>query len=420
MFAGRTVEEIAGGVGWWLSSRSSSPGTWATYCADLGVPYLLAAHERGGAVADAVRREYGVTVPVYEPTKRNTTWHTAFLPWLARHGVSDPWGPDVCRVVGAWGRELAGLGGWGDHVWSTDADRAKPLSSAFVRRRAASVQSYYRFHYGMNWCACSPADIWTPKAAGIPAAPAFRDAADEIDRDDLARMQLAADEHDGVPGDRELSSAVVAVLIATACRSIEISRLDVTDYHRSARRGPLLRLHTKGRDERWVELDAATADRIDRWVQWRPDLAGLGSSARSRLVAASRLPHRVPLFTTLTGPRGALGWVRRAQEGHPGRLHERSVWHLLRRVCSRASSPLVRELAEWIHPHAIRAAVATDLLDQEVPIHEVQRLLGHASLTMTARYDRRARERHLPAASKAASRQAIALEEARRRALVTA
>src|SRR5690606_25445350 len=75
MFAGRTVEEIAGGVGWWLSSRSSSPGTWSTYCADLGVPYLLAAHERGGAVADAVRREYGVTVPVYEPTKRNTTWH---------------------------------------------------------------------------------------------------------------------------------------------------------------------------------------------------------------------------------------------------------------------------------------------------------------------------------------------------------
>lgn len=419
VFAERSLGELAEGVGWWLSSRTSSPGTWASYCADLGVPYLLAAHEQGGVIANEVRKRFGVRLPVHEPDPRNTTWHTAFLPWLARNGITDPWGGDVCRVVGEWGRELAGLGHWGDHVWSTDAERVTPLSSAFIRRRAASVQSYYRWHYGMGWCECSPADIWTPKAAGVPAAPAFRDAVDELDRDDLARLQLAADQHDGTAGDRELSSAVVAVLVATACRAVEVSRFEVGDYVRSARRGPLLRLHTKARDERWIELDEATAERIDRWVRWRPDLAEFGGSAEGRLSMARRMPHRVPLFTTLSGPRGVLAWARREQEGHPGRLRERSVWHLLRRVCSRASSPLVNELGEWIYPHAIRAAVATDLLDEGVPINEVQRLLGHASPTMTARYDRRARERHLPAAATAAWRQSTALEHARKLALTS-
>src|SRR5690606_1353213 len=136
----------------------------------------------------------------------------------------------------------------------------------------------------------------------------------------------------------------------------------VTDYERSVRRGPMLRLHPKGlRSARWTTISEATAQRIDRWVQWRPDLAGLGSSARSRLVAASRLPHKVPLFTPLSGPRGMAGWVRSSQEGHAGRLGAGAVWALLRRVCARSADRIVEDLADWIHPHAIRAAVATDL-----------------------------------------------------------
>src|SRR5690606_23798290 len=190
----------------------------------------------------------------------------ALLPWLRMRGI-DPWGPMVCQVMPEWGRALAGYGDVPDHVWVGDAERVRPLSHALVRRRAASVRSYYRWHHAAGLTACSPADIWTPKAAGIPAAPPFRDPYDELDRDSLARLQLAADHHPGVPGDRELCSALVAVLVCTAARAVEVSRLDVGDYLRSYRRGPRLRLDGKGRRERTVPLDADTVARIDRWLE---------------------------------------------------------------------------------------------------------------------------------------------------------
>lgn len=128
----------------------------------------------------------------------------------------------------------------------------------------------------------------------------------------------------------------------------------------------------------------------------------------------------MPLFCTLTGPRGALGWVKRSQEGHPGRLGEKSIYNLLKRMCQRSADPMVSELVGFVHPHGIRAAVATDMIDQGRELHEVAALLGHSSITTTARYDRRQRDRHLPAVAAAGQRQAAAIEAARRRALVPA
>lgn len=414
-FADRDLEEVALAAGWWLSSRTASKTTCEAYAADLGLPYLLAADPRGVEIAGRVESQFRVRLPVYAPGPKNTTWHLSFLPWLIRAGVADPWGPDVCRVVGAWGRDLAALGGFGDHVWSTDAQRVTPLSSAFIRRRATAVRSYYRFTYAAGLSACSPADLWAPRASGVPAQPERRQPVNELDRDDLSRLQVAADEHQGVAGDRELVSAVVAVLVATACRSVEVARCDVTDYRRSARRGPMVRLRGKGRTEMWVPLDEATAQRVDAWVMWRPDL--VGATVQARIAAAGMLPHRVPLFCPVRGARGAVAVARREQEGHAGRLHPTSVHAMLRRVCARACSPLVTELAEWIHPHAIRAAVATDLLDEGVPIQAVQQMMRHASLTITARYDRRGTERHLPALTVSSGRQAVGIEQERKRAL---
>src|SRR5690625_3154445 len=346
----------------WLQQRTSSEGTRATYLADIGLPHLLARlGDDGHLIAEDVRARTGVTLPVRTPGPRNVAWHLSLLPWLAGQRV-DPWGPRVCEIMPAWGDQLTGHGDVADHVWATDAIRTRALSTAMQRRRAASVRSYYRWHHARGLTVCSPADIWTPKAAGIPAQSAFRDTGDELDREDLARLQIAADTHDGVDGDQALASAVVAVLVGTAIRSVEVSRLDLSDYLRGYRRGPLLRIHGKGNRERLVSLDQATVDRLDRWIMWRPDLAQSGPTVAARLATASRLPHRTPLFTPLRGSRSALAAARRAQEGHAGRLGEKSVWTLLRRVAGASTDRLVRMLAATIHPHGIRSAVATDLL----------------------------------------------------------
>lgn len=412
------VRELARCTGAWLSARTASQQTWQTYAADVGIPFLLSSLGADGiTISREVHEQYGVALSVRKPGPRNTTWHLSFLPWLNRRGI-DPWSSQVCEVMPLWGREMVNLGRVPDHVWSTDAQRTAPLSSAFIRRRAASVRAYYAWHYAMGLTECSPADIWTPKAAGVPAQPMLRHAPEELDRDDLARLQIAADEHQGADGDGPLTSAVIAVLIATACRGVEISRMTVHDYRRSPRSGPQVRLWTKGGGERWVRLDEATMRRVDQWLMWRPDLTG--STVDVRLRQAKTAPHAVPLFVTLTGRRGVLTRVKREQEGHAGRLGERSIYNLLRRVCSRARDPLVRELRTWIYPHSVRAAVATDLLDQGVPLHEVQRMLGHSSPTTTARYDRQAGHRHVAAATVASGRQAYAIENAQRRALTIA
>jgi site-specific recombinase XerD len=46
-------------------------------------------------------------------------------------------------------------------------------------------------------------------------------------------------------------------------------------------------------------------------------------------------------------------------------------------------------LSDRISPHSFRVAVATDLLKQEVPLEQVQYLLGHADARTTKLYDRR-------------------------------
>lgn len=47
------------------------------------------------------------------------------------------------------------------------------------------------------------------------------------------------------------------------------------------------------------------------------------------------------------------------------------------------------EIPELLGPHAMRATVATNALDHEADIVEVQRMLGHADISVTRGYDRR-------------------------------
>jgi integrase/recombinase XerD len=46
-------------------------------------------------------------------------------------------------------------------------------------------------------------------------------------------------------------------------------------------------------------------------------------------------------------------------------------------------------LPELFSPHSFRVAVVTDLLNQNVPLEDVQYLAGHSSPTTTRLYDRR-------------------------------
>ena len=60
----------------------------------------------------------------------------------------------------------------------------------------------------------------------------------------------------------------------------------------------------------------------------------------------------------------------------------RDITRMLKRRLEDAGLP------PTLSPHSFRVAVATDLLDQRVPLEDVQQLLGHADARTTKLYDR--------------------------------
>ena len=69
-----------------------------------------------------------------------------------------------------------------------------------------------------------------------------------------------------------------------------------------------------------------------------------------------------------------------------GQMDRSYVRQLLRRVAREAGLP--PEVCARMHPHVLRHSAATLLAADGVPPHEIQRLLGHADLSTTRRYDR--------------------------------
>jgi site-specific recombinase XerD len=77
--------------------------------------------------------------------------------------------------------------------------------------------------------------------------------------------------------------------------------------------------------------------------------------------------------------------VRKGGRIEAERLSEQAIYDLLRRRAKRAG---VNDFS----PHDCRRTLAGDLLDRGVDISRVSRMLGHAQIGTTARYDRRPEE----------------------------
>jgi integrase len=111
--------------------------------------------------------------------------------------------------------------------------------------------------------------------------------------------------------------------------------------------------HGKGNKQRHVYLSEGAIAALDDWL-------------------ALRGPHPSRLFLSIDRGRRIYG----------DKLSASAVRDI---VVKRASQAHVTDLS----PHDFRRTVAGDLLDNDVDIVTVQKLLGHASVQTTASYDRR-------------------------------
>jgi len=218
---------------------------------------------------------------------------------------------------------------------------ARGLAPRSVARALASLRSYFRFLLGEAVVTVNPARA-VPHPRDTERTPAIADR--------YAIEELLESFADTPAGRRD--RAVVELLYAAGLRVGELVGLDLADLQLAQRS---LRVRGKGRKERLVPFGKPAAAAIAAYL---PDRAGW----RQRAAADGA----EPLFVNQRG----------------GRLSDRSVRRLLDAAVRRGS-----ELGR-LHPHSLRHAFATHLLEAGMDLRAIQELLGHSSLATTQVYTR--------------------------------
>ena len=229
--------------------------------------------------------------------------------------------------------------------------QTRGFAPSSVARKAAALRAYFRYLRRHGLVETDPGRLLrTPKGVSrLPRVPkaaetsALLESADAVGLDDP--MERAV-----VLRDR----AVLELLYAAGLRVSELCGLAPDEVDLAARHVTVL---GKGAKERRVPIGEPAAEALRRWM------------------AAGRPPLARP-----ESPTGALFLNRRG-----GRLGPRDV----RRALDRYPLPDGRAL----HPHALRHAFATHLLEGGADLRAVQELLGHVDVGTTQIYTHLTKER---------------------------
>lgn len=215
------------------------------------------------------------------------------------------------------------------------------LSARSVGRSLAALRTYFSFLVAEGVVPSNPATLVShPRCSRRPP--------EVVHRDDLETLFESFVDSPAGRRDR----AAVELLYAAGLRVGELVGLDLADVKLRER---LLRVRGKGRKERVVPFGRRAAAAV---VAYLPD--------RARWLRGATLSARSgePLLVNQRG----------------GRLSDRSV--------RRALAAAVRRTADLhrLHPHALRHAFATHLLEAGMDLRAIQELLGHSSLGTTQVY----------------------------------
>lgn len=156
--------------------------------------------------------------------------------------------------------------------------------------------------------------------------------------------------------------AILEMLYGCGIRNAELTSLNIDDIH-WANEAVLVR--GKGQKERYVPLGDAAAAALRTYIAERGALLAAGGEAKGLATPA--------LFVNLQ-----LRGLKKA--GGEARLTTRSVGRIVKRIA------VMRGLSEEVHPHTLRHAFGTHLLEEGADLRTIQELLGHERLSTTQRY----------------------------------
>lgn len=156
--------------------------------------------------------------------------------------------------------------------------------------------------------------------------------------------------------------AILEMLYGCGIRNAELTGLNLNDIYWA---NEAILVRGKGQKQRYVPLGDAVAEALRAYIAER--------AARIAALDKGKGAATPALFVNLQ-LRG-LG-----KPGGEARLTVRSVGRIVKRIA------ILRGLSADVHPHTLRHAFGTHLLEEGADLRAIQELLGHERLSTTQRY----------------------------------
>jgi integrase/recombinase XerC len=227
------------------------------------------------------------------------------------------------------------------------------LSKASAARALAAVRSWFRWLARAGHVEQNAASL-----VATPRLPKHLPRVPSIERMNQAMDSVGEDAASWPARDK----AILEVLYGCGIRNAELVGLNLDDIYWS---NEAILVRGKGQKQRLVPLGDTAAKAIRTYLAERSARLAAASNGKESATPA--------LFINLQ-----LRGLSRA--GGQARLTTRSVGRIVKRIA------ILRGLSADVHPHTLRHAFGTHLLEEGADLRAIQELLGHERLSTTQRY----------------------------------
>ena len=233
----------------------------------------------------------------------------------------------------------------------------KGLSKTSVARALAAVRSLYRWLAQEGVVEQNPAKlVSTPKLPKkLPRVPTIEEMNSMLD----GKMPDVA----SFP---ERDRLMFELLYGCGIRNSELVGINLDDISMS---NEAILIRGKGKKERYVPFGGSALAALSVYLPWRQQLiANLNNTLKNKPnnISAKGVPMKAT-SALLVNQRG-------------GRLTTRSVGRIVKRIA------VAKGLSPDVHPHTLRHAFGTHMLEEGADLRAIQELLGHERLATTQRY----------------------------------
>jgi integrase/recombinase XerD len=264
------------------------------------------------------------------------------------------------NTLDAYRRDLGDYGGY-LKTRATALERARPedviayaagleaagLKGTTIQRRLSAVRQFHRFLFAEQLSSDNPATTASaPKpAAALPTV---------MSEGEVSRLLATArtEAETAGPGQRQRARRLLCLVELLYATGLRVSELVGLKTGAVEKRRDLLLVRGKGGRERMVPISPRARDALQLWLALR--------AGKARLAAEDRI------------------FPSHGRSGHLSRQHFALE---LKALAARAGLD-----PECMHPHVLRHAFATHLVNAGADLISVQQMLGHADISTTQIY----------------------------------